>query len=50
MLRTTITTATLLLTLDISANAQTTGQRVKVNGMQMYYEVSGSGEPLPETS
>jgi pimeloyl-ACP methyl ester carboxylesterase len=30
----------------ISANAQTTGQRVKVNGMQMYYEVSGSGEPL----
>jgi pimeloyl-ACP methyl ester carboxylesterase len=46
MLRTAITTATLLLTLDISANAQTTGQRVKVNGMQMYYEVSGSGEPL----
>src|ERR671929_2198272 len=25
---------------------QETGQRVKVNGMQMYYEVSGAGEPL----
>lgn len=23
-----------------------TGQRVKINGMQMYYEVSGKGEPL----
>lgn len=46
MLRTAITTATLLLTMVISANAQATGQRVKVNGMQMYYEVSGSGEPL----
>jgi len=46
MLRTAIRTATLLLTMVISANAQTTGQRVKVNGMQMYYEVSGSGEPL----
>src|SRR6266498_4988041 len=26
--------------------AQETGNRVKVNGMQMYYEVSGQGEPL----
>jgi pimeloyl-ACP methyl ester carboxylesterase len=36
----------LLLTTVIAANAQATGKRVKVNGMQMYYEVSGSGEPL----
>ena len=26
--------------------AQDTGKRVPVNGMQLYYEVSGSGEPL----
>src|SRR5688572_22111187 len=26
--------------------AQETGNRVKVNGMQMYYEVSGDGDPL----
>ena len=26
--------------------AQETGNRVKVNGMQMYYEVSGRGDPL----
>jgi pimeloyl-ACP methyl ester carboxylesterase len=28
------------------ANAQVGGQRVTVNGMKMYYEVSGSGDPL----
>jgi pimeloyl-ACP methyl ester carboxylesterase len=28
------------------ANAQAVGHRVAVNGMRMYYEVSGSGEPL----
>src|SRR5215216_6337870 len=26
--------------------AQERGNRVKVNGMQMYYEVSGNGDPL----
>src|SRR5688500_7559170 len=26
--------------------AQETGNRVTVNGMQMYYEVSGDGDPL----
>ena len=46
MLRVTITTAALLLTSVISANAQSKGQRVNVNGMKMYYEVSGAGEPL----
>lgn len=29
-----------------SASGQPVGQRVDVNGMQMYYEVSGAGEPL----
>jgi pimeloyl-ACP methyl ester carboxylesterase len=28
------------------AQAQPVGERVEVNGMQMYYEVSGSGDPL----
>src|SRR5262249_37325987 len=27
-------------------NAQAVGQRVTVNGMKMYYEVSGTGDPL----
>jgi pimeloyl-ACP methyl ester carboxylesterase len=39
------TVATVLLT-SSALLAQATGQRVDVNGMQMYYEVSGSGEPL----
>src|ERR671938_1455946 len=46
MFRATIATAALLLTGMTTANAQATGQRVKVNGMRMYYEVSGAGEPL----
>jgi pimeloyl-ACP methyl ester carboxylesterase len=29
-----------------AAEAQPTGDRVEVNGMQMYYEVSGEGDPL----
>ena len=29
-----------------AANAQTAGDRVEINGMQMYYEVSGAGDPL----
>ena len=29
-----------------TANAQAVGHRVQVNGMKMYYEVSGSGDPL----
>ena len=28
------------------AATEPTGRRVQVNGMQMYYEVSGQGEPL----
>src|SRR5689334_25177140 len=38
--------AALLLTTSSVAHAQSKGARVKVNGMQMYYEVSGVGDPL----
>jgi pimeloyl-ACP methyl ester carboxylesterase len=46
MFRTDVTSFLMLLAAIVPANAQATGHRVKVNGMQMYYEVSGSGEPL----
>ena len=37
----------LLILADVTfLHAQAVGQRVSVNGMQMYYEVSGSGDPL----
>jgi len=45
MLRTAIAAATVLVT-SAAAQSQPTGRRVAVNGMQMYYEVSGQGEPL----
>src|SRR5690242_12350533 len=38
--------ASILLSFATVVNAQSNGQRVAVNGMQMYYEVSGSGDPL----
>lgn len=38
--------AALLLIDAAFAHAQATGHRVNVNGMRMYYEVSGAGEPL----
>ena len=38
--------AALLLTGYTPAAAQPVAGRVKVNGMQMYYEVSGAGDPL----
>jgi pimeloyl-ACP methyl ester carboxylesterase len=44
MLRTVLIVAPLLFT--SAALAQATGHRVKVNGMQLYYEVSGAGDPL----
>src|SRR5437867_5796398 len=46
MLRTTLLVLPLLLTGSAVADAQAVGQRVKVNGLQMYYEVSGRGDPL----
>jgi len=46
MPRTSLLVASLLLTAATIAEAQAVGNRVKVNGMQMYYEVSGAGDPL----
>ena len=46
MFRTALIAAALLLTGTTAADAQSTGRRVDVNGMRMYYEVSGSGAPL----
>jgi len=46
MFRASIIAVSLLLTVSTVAQSQATGHRVKVNGMQMYYEVSGTGEPL----
>ena len=42
LFRTALIAAALLLT----SHAQAAGRRVQVNGMQMYYEVSGHGDPL----
>ncbi len=38
--------AALLVVAVATASAQDPGKRVAVNGMQMYYEVTGQGEPL----
>jgi pimeloyl-ACP methyl ester carboxylesterase len=46
MLRPTLLVLPMLLTGSAVADAQAVGHRVKVNGMQMYYEVSGQGDPL----
>jgi hypothetical protein len=46
MFRASIIAMSLLLAAATVAESQATGHRVKVNGMQMYYEVSGAGEPL----
>ncbi len=48
MLRTAFIAASLLFSCQAALAADTLpkGDRVEVNGMQMYYEVSGQGEPL----
>jgi len=46
MFRTALTAAPLLLIWSVVAKAQATAHRVNVRGMQMYYEVSGNGDPL----
>ena len=46
MVRTALIAASLLLASAPRATAQAVGNRVRVNGMQMYYEVSGTGDPL----
>ena len=45
MYRTALALATLLVSIPALAASQQ-GNRVEVNGMQMYYEVTGAGEPL----
>ena len=45
-MRGTFIAAALLLASIGAAGAQATGKRVTVNGMRMYYEVSGRGDPL----
>ncbi|MGH7448092.1 MAG: alpha/beta fold hydrolase [Longimicrobiales bacterium] len=46
MYRTALITAALLLSIPALAASQETSRRVQINGMQMYYEVSGTGDPL----
>jgi pimeloyl-ACP methyl ester carboxylesterase len=46
MFRASILAMSLLLAAATVVESQAAGHRVKVNGMQMYYEVSGAGEPL----
>ena len=46
MPRTSLLVASLLLAAATVADAQAVGNRVKVNGMQMYYEISGAGDPI----
>ncbi|MGE6781446.1 alpha/beta fold hydrolase [Ensifer adhaerens] len=46
MFRTALIAAALLLSGTAFAEAEPVGNRVDVNGMKMYYEVSGEGEPL----
>src|SRR5688572_7800126 len=38
--------AALIIAVPVLTQAEPVGNRVKINGMQMYYEVSGAGEPL----
>jgi pimeloyl-ACP methyl ester carboxylesterase len=44
--RSALVAALLMAGVAVLADAQAVGRRVKVNGMQMYYEVSGTGAPL----
>ncbi|HEX6643252.1 MAG TPA: alpha/beta hydrolase [Gemmatimonadales bacterium] len=46
MQRATIIAGALTLASAAAAEAQDAGKRVAVNGMQMYYEVSGQGSPI----
>lgn len=44
--RTALIAAALLTAGSAAASAQAAGDRVEVNGMKMYYEVTGEGDPL----
>ncbi|MGL4963595.1 MAG: alpha/beta fold hydrolase [Inquilinus sp.] len=46
MIRTVLMAAALLVAGPAVAQTQPVGDRVEVSGMQVYYEVSGSGDPL----
>lgn len=46
MFRSTLMITALLLLVPALAASQQTGNRVQIDGMQMYYEASGEGEPL----
>jgi pimeloyl-ACP methyl ester carboxylesterase len=46
MLRTAFVVLAMFVAVPTLAAAQPVGDRVEVNGMQMYYEVSGAGDPL----
>ena len=46
MFRKFVSVIVIILLFASQADAQATGGRVRVNGMQMYYEVSGNGQPL----
>src|SRR3954453_14979359 len=46
MFRAALTAALLLVTALVPAAAAAKGLRADVNGMKMYYEVSGNGDPL----
>lgn len=41
-----LVSAALIASIPAGAASQETGNRVEINGMTMYYEVSGEGEPL----
>lgn len=46
MFRTAFVVAALLVAGPAAARSEPMGDRVRINGMQMYYEVSGEGDPL----
>ena len=46
MKTTILVAAALLLPAAVLAQPESPGKRVRINGMQMYYEVSGQGDPL----
>jgi len=46
MIRTAIIAGAMLMTTAAFAQSEPAGDTVEVNGMQMYYEVSGEGDPL----
>lgn len=46
MLRTTLIAVALLVPGSALAQSEPVGDRIEVNGMRMYYEVSGEGDPL----